>query len=131
MMHGLGSRRSVATGVTAGPATQTRDDPGIPCEQTFIMRIAQLLGTPLQADVEGAQRWQIGRIGGISEQLPGTPVAGHHQLHRSDRRDQTDDGELGEAVDILNLRLLDPQTIRFQRTKHLLNDPPHPVPGEI
>src|ERR1700748_2909276 len=56
MIHGLGSRRSVATGVTAGPATQTRDDPGIPCEQTFIMRIAQLLGTPLQADVEGAQR---------------------------------------------------------------------------
>src|SRR6059058_1109644 len=44
--------------------------------------------------------------------------------------DQADDGELGEAVDVLNLGALDPQTSRFQRTEPLLDEPPHAGPGD-
>src|SRR5438309_5711525 len=111
MVHGLWSWRAISAGVTTGPSAQTRDDPGVPREQAFIMRVAQLLGAPLQAGVEGAQRWHIGRIGGIGDRLAAAAITRHHQLHRSDRGDQADDGELGEAVDIRDLRLFDPQTV--------------------
>jgi hypothetical protein len=61
---------------------------------------------------------------------PGAPVPGHHKLHRSYGRDQTYDCEFGKAVGILDLRILDPQAVRFHRTKHLFDDPPHAIPGD-
>src|SRR5271167_2310520 len=88
MMHGLGARRPVSAGGTAGPPAQPGDDPRVPREQTFIMRIPEFLGAPFQAGIERAQRRHVGRISGIGDRLTGASVSGHHKLHRSYGSDQ-------------------------------------------
>ena len=85
---------------------QPGDDPRVPREQTFIMRISKFLGAPLQAGIERAQRRHVGRISGIGDRLAGASVSGHHKLHRSYGSDQAHDGEFGKAVGILHLRIL-------------------------
>ena len=63
MMRGLGAWRAVSAGGTAGPRPQPGDDPRVPREQTFIMRIPEFLlvlvienrlcpHTPRPADVD-------------------------------------------------------------------------------
>ena len=59
----------------------------------------------------------------LEMQTNSSSVSGHHKLHRSYGSDQAHDGEFGKAVGILHLQILDPQTVRFHRTEHLLDIP--------
>ena len=98
----------------------TVHDPGVSGEQTFIMRIPEFLAAPFQAGVARTQSRWVGRVG---DRLLAAAVSSHDQLHRSCGGDQTDNGEFGEAVGVLHLRILDPP-------EQLLDDPSHTVPAD-
>ena len=86
-------------------------------------------GTPFAFRVDGTQGRHVSGIDRVGDRPADASVAGHDKLYRAHRRDQTDDGQFGEARGSFPLS----SSILRQSSfiEHLLDDPSHTIPGDI
>ena len=113
----------------AGPP-QPGDDPRIHASRlrhldssSFSVRPSRLVLSARSAGMSAGSAASV--IGWLVLQF-----SGHHKLHRSYGSDQATMASLVKQLASSILQILDPQTVRFHRTEHLLDSPPHTIPGD-